>query len=69
MSDSGSLRERASILFALALIAREQGMRAYAETLTKMASEALAKAKGMERRRARSLMRAYSRPRGRENRA
>ena len=40
MSDTDQLRARATRLFALALKARDEGKTAYADELTKLASEA-----------------------------
>ena len=48
MSDPKELRARATRLFALALAAREQGMDAYANEVTKLASDALAEAEKIE---------------------
>ena len=48
MSDPKELRARATRLFALALAAREQGMDAYANEVTKLASDALAEAEEIE---------------------
>lgn len=50
MGDSKVLRGRAARLFALALAAREEGMDAYADEVTKLASDALTEAEEIERR-------------------
>jgi hypothetical protein len=49
--DSDRLRERAAQLFALAILARANAA-PYADAITELASEALAQAEEMERRRA-----------------
>ena len=50
MGDPNDLRARATRLFALALAAREEGMDAYANEVTKLANDALTEAEEMERR-------------------
>ena len=50
MSDADQLRARATRLFALALKARDEGKTAYADELTKLASEAFDQATEIERR-------------------
>lgn len=49
MSDADQLRARATRLFALALKARDEGKTAYADELTKLASEAFDQATEIER--------------------
>lgn len=44
-----SFRARASRLFALALVAREQEMEAYAKAMDKLANDALAEAEEIEK--------------------
>ena len=50
MSDAEQLRDRATRLLALALKARDNGHRQYADELTQLASEAFDQATDMERR-------------------
>jgi hypothetical protein len=50
MSDADQLRDRAARLFALARKARDNGLREYANELTRLASEAFDQAADKERR-------------------
>jgi hypothetical protein len=45
MANADQLRERATHLFAMALVAREKGQNAYADELTKLAADVLDEAK------------------------
>jgi hypothetical protein len=51
MPDAGQLRDRATRLLKIAIMAHEDGQLAYAQELTRLASEALDEATQLERER------------------